>query len=47
MMPKPNKTDPGLRSVWGFPRKALAELNAAHVRFKYGRPFKGILRNMA
>ena len=36
MRPKLDWTVPGQRSVWGFPRQAIAERCAAHVRIEHG-----------
>ena len=36
MRTKPDRTGPGERSVWGFPRQAIAKRCAAHVRIEHG-----------
>ena len=35
MRPRPDPVGPGQRSVWGFPRPAIAERCAAHVRIDH------------
>ena len=36
MRPRPDRIGPGQHSVWGFPRQAIAECCAAHLRVEHG-----------
>lgn len=36
MRPRPDPVCPGQQSVWSFPRPAIAEQSAAHVRIEHG-----------
>ena len=36
MTPRPDPVGPGQHSVWQFPRPAIAERSAAHVRIEHG-----------
>lgn len=35
MRPRPDPVDPGQTSVWSFPRPAIAEPSAAHIRIEH------------